>query len=258
MARIRTIKPAFFTSQDVVACSPLARLLFIGLWCEADRSGRLEDKPGQIKMRLLAGDDANVDALLWELHDAKLIRRVECLDGSHAIYISKFSEHQRPHPKEPESLIPDSGRDRSRQNTESREKVVMLPGDFPSSPVGMDKEYGDQEGKGTGTGPRVRAASSAFTSPAEFERLSRSHRYVGARLRVPHVLHREFQTKLGGDDPDGALMAWYADLDAEYELSKAPIPDVFAALRPRFVAWAQQVNANALVAAWVAEGNRGA
>ncbi len=31
MARIRTIKPEFFTSEDVVALSPLARLLFISV-----------------------------------------------------------------------------------------------------------------------------------------------------------------------------------------------------------------------------------
>ena len=45
MARIRTIKPEFFTSEDIVALSPLARLLFIALWCEADREGRLVWKP---------------------------------------------------------------------------------------------------------------------------------------------------------------------------------------------------------------------
>lgn len=32
MARIRTIKPEFWTSEQVMGCAPLARLLFIGLW----------------------------------------------------------------------------------------------------------------------------------------------------------------------------------------------------------------------------------
>ena len=41
MARIRTIKPEFFTSDDICALSPRARLLYVGLWCEADREGRL-------------------------------------------------------------------------------------------------------------------------------------------------------------------------------------------------------------------------
>ena len=39
VARIRTIKPDFFTSEDIVVLTPWARLLYIALWCEADREG---------------------------------------------------------------------------------------------------------------------------------------------------------------------------------------------------------------------------
>ena len=49
MARIRTIKPEFFTSDDICALSPRARLLYIGLWCEADREGRLVWAPRGFK-----------------------------------------------------------------------------------------------------------------------------------------------------------------------------------------------------------------
>jgi hypothetical protein len=40
MARIRTIKPEFFTSEDIVSLTPLARLFYVSLWCEADREAR--------------------------------------------------------------------------------------------------------------------------------------------------------------------------------------------------------------------------
>lgn len=40
MSHIRTIKPQFFTSEDVVELSLGARLLYIATWCEADRSRR--------------------------------------------------------------------------------------------------------------------------------------------------------------------------------------------------------------------------
>lgn len=33
MARARTLKPSFFDSEQVAACSLLARLTFVGLWC---------------------------------------------------------------------------------------------------------------------------------------------------------------------------------------------------------------------------------
>lgn len=56
MARARNIKPSFFTNLELGECSPLARLLFIGLWCIADRKGRLEDKPKQIKIQTIPYD----------------------------------------------------------------------------------------------------------------------------------------------------------------------------------------------------------
>jgi hypothetical protein len=35
VARIRTIAPEFFTSDEIGALAPLLRLAFIGLWCHA-------------------------------------------------------------------------------------------------------------------------------------------------------------------------------------------------------------------------------
>ncbi len=84
-------------------------------------------------------------------------------------------------------------------------------------------------------------------SPLRYEKLKQSFRHVGARLRVPHVLHDELVTKLGGDDPDAALVGWYGELDTEIERTKAPIPDVFMWLRPKFVEWSEK---SAEDAAW--------
>ena len=39
MSRIRTVKPEFWTSEQIIACSPIARLLFIGLWNFCDDNG---------------------------------------------------------------------------------------------------------------------------------------------------------------------------------------------------------------------------
>jgi hypothetical protein len=57
MARIRTIKPEFWTSEQVVACSATARLMFIGLWNYCDDGGRMPYRPTNIKMRIFPGDD---------------------------------------------------------------------------------------------------------------------------------------------------------------------------------------------------------
>ena len=61
MARSRNIKPGFFLNDDLAECEPLARLLFAGLWCIADREGRLEDRPKRIKIEVLPYDNCDVN-----------------------------------------------------------------------------------------------------------------------------------------------------------------------------------------------------
>jgi hypothetical protein len=53
VARSRNIKPGFFLNDELAECEPLARILFAGLWCIADREGRLEDRPKRIKAEVL-------------------------------------------------------------------------------------------------------------------------------------------------------------------------------------------------------------
>ena len=47
--RARNIKPGFFRDEQLMQVPPLGRILFAGLWCLADREGRLPDRPAQIK-----------------------------------------------------------------------------------------------------------------------------------------------------------------------------------------------------------------
>jgi len=95
MARIRSVHPSLFTDEAWVSCSPLARLLYIGLWTDADDQGLFEWKPLQIKMRLLPGDSADVPALLAELIGADLISGLES-GGKKLGAIRYFRKFQRP------------------------------------------------------------------------------------------------------------------------------------------------------------------
>jgi hypothetical protein len=63
MARIRSIKPEFWTSEQVMECSPNARLLFIGLWNFCDDSGRHPLTPRQIKALIFPSDDFTVESI---------------------------------------------------------------------------------------------------------------------------------------------------------------------------------------------------
>ena len=110
MARIRTIKPVFFTSEQVVDLSPMARLLFIATWCEADREGRMTWKPRTFKIRYFPADECDIHALARELIDSGLV----VLYGDGLAYIPSFSRHQHVNPRETRSTLPDPGRAREK------------------------------------------------------------------------------------------------------------------------------------------------
>lgn len=124
MARSRTLKPGFFTNEDLAECSMAARIVYAGLWCIADREGRLEDRPKRIKALVLPHDCLDMNDLLVELESHKFITRYES-DGVKCISINKFRAHQTPHPKEAKSELPPP----------SNVKVVASNGNYTASNV---------------------------------------------------------------------------------------------------------------------------
>lgn len=105
MARARNLKPGFFTNGDLLECQPLARLLFAGLWTEADCRGILEDRPKTIKIKLLPGDNCDVGALLDELQTAGFITRYQ-VGEARCIFVNMFGKHQNPHQNEKPNSLP--------------------------------------------------------------------------------------------------------------------------------------------------------
>ena len=135
MARIRTIKPEFFTSESVLSVSPLARLFFIGLWCESDREGRLKWKPKTLKFRYLPADSVNIEKIAEELIEEGMITIYE-VDGNEYCEIPSFTSHQVINNRERESEIPELDSDASA----TRQPRVKAEG---------RKEGKGKEGKGT-------------------------------------------------------------------------------------------------------------
>ena len=121
MARIRTIKPEFFTSESVLSVSPLARLFFIGLWCEADRDGRLKWKPKTLKFRYLPGDSVNIEKLCSELESEGMIITYS-IDDVDYCEIPGFENHQVINNRERESLIPSRVNDASTTRESGRKE----------------------------------------------------------------------------------------------------------------------------------------
>jgi hypothetical protein len=109
MARIRNIKPEFWTDEDLGRLSRDCRLLFIGLWNQADKAGRLEDRPDRLFARLFPYDrDVNgtvIDGWLQDLANARRINRYD-VNGQSFIEIRGFIRHQYLSKHEPESELP--------------------------------------------------------------------------------------------------------------------------------------------------------
>ena len=100
--RIRTIKPEFWKHDGIAELGYVTRLLFIALWCIADRRGRMEDRPRRIKAECFPYDELDVDSMLSELHAAEFIDRYEA-EGVRVIEVRSFEKHQRLTGKEAET-----------------------------------------------------------------------------------------------------------------------------------------------------------
>ena len=80
MARIRTVKPEFWTSEQVAECSTTTRLLFIGMWNFCDDGGNHPASLKQLKMQIFPSDDisvADIGVMVNELITNELIDKYE-------------------------------------------------------------------------------------------------------------------------------------------------------------------------------------
>ncbi len=96
MSRIRTVKPEFWSSEQVMECSPIARLLFIGLWNFCDDQGRHPYALKQLRALIFPGDDITTDdmaRMFDELSANGLLVRYT-VEGKEYFYITGWS-HQK-------------------------------------------------------------------------------------------------------------------------------------------------------------------
>lgn len=110
MARIRTIKPKFF--QDFRLARDLdrtQRLLYIGLWTEADDDGRFLAHPGRIKGSLFPYDDdiqgPFIESSLKTLSSTGRLR-LYVVDGEPYGQLAKFAKHQKINRPTPSHIPP--------------------------------------------------------------------------------------------------------------------------------------------------------
>ena len=98
MARIRTVKPALFTSKTVSRWPVGVRWTFAGLFTFLDDRGRGHDEPRLIKAEVYPLDDrmtaAKVDQHLATIAEDGTLCRYE-VDGEAFLHLPTWREHQR-------------------------------------------------------------------------------------------------------------------------------------------------------------------
>lgn len=125
VARIRSIKPDFWTDEKIVFLSPWARLLFIGLWNFADDAGRMAYSPMRLKMQIFPNDSIEIHPLIEELNTAKLVTVYQ--NGTQVLQIVNFGKHQKIDTRT-ESRLPPPG------STDS----PQIPPEIPQEGKGVD------------------------------------------------------------------------------------------------------------------------
>jgi hypothetical protein len=101
MARIRSVRPEFWSSERVIACSIPARLLLIGLCNFCDDAGRMPFSLKRIKLQIFGGDDITsetVQEMLDELSSDALgqpLIDIYEVDGRRYLQIADWGRDQR-------------------------------------------------------------------------------------------------------------------------------------------------------------------
>jgi hypothetical protein len=154
MARIRTIKPDFWASDQVTDCSLAARLLFIGIWNFADDAGVIPYKPKTLKAKVFPADDVSLEdirRMVDELLRTALLGIFE-YEGVVYLFVTGWKKHQkidRPsfrYPSPPKNYEP---------NPDQLSLALRRTLDEGHPPEGKGKEGNGMEGKG-GEPPTIR------------------------------------------------------------------------------------------------------
>lgn len=137
MARIRTIKPEFWTDEDMADLSEPACLLAIGLLNYADDEGYFNANPKLIKAAVFPIREPSVPitVLIRELSNCGYLTMFSTQDGKHFGAITNFLKHQVVN-KPKESKI---------------KNLALTPYEYGTDtgqvPVGMDQGSGIRESK---------------------------------------------------------------------------------------------------------------
>jgi hypothetical protein len=114
VARIRSIKPDFFTSETVASLPLSARLTFVGLWTYVDDNGVGLDNEMLINAAIWPLEDDPLETLARTRVDLASLSRIGLVtryedSRKRYLYVTSWDEHQKvDHPRKPRYPRPDA------------------------------------------------------------------------------------------------------------------------------------------------------
>jgi hypothetical protein len=219
MARIRTIKPDFFTSESVSALPYSARLTFIGLWTYADDEFRCVDNPKLIRAAIWPLDDrtlGDIEKDIDELAASGMVVRYRVGDRNY-LHIPGMGTHQRVNRPTGSKLPPpptsgDAVKTHTQLSENSRGTHVTLTEDSP--PEGKGRELGREQGTGNGVTPPV-VELSALPLGKIADNIAEEDKPYHLRNPLTVIQCPEHQNHKIGDCPtcgrERGNRRWYAD-----------------------------------------------
>lgn len=178
MARIRSIKPEFFTSHTLAKVALPARMTFIGLWSHCDDHGRCLDDERLIKASVWPLDDKatpmKVRQWVDELEAVGLIVFYQGERGERLLAVTNWTEHQRvPHPG-PSRFPPPP--------------LMKPPESFMSPPESLSPEQGTGNREvEQGTGNREGFSEEALNLASKYLDPLRSSSPKVFKILTPHI-----------------------------------------------------------------------
>jgi uncharacterized CHY-type Zn-finger protein len=178
MPRIRYLKPEFFSDEDLADLPFETRIFYAGLWCYADREGRLEDRPKYLKAVIFPYDRVDIEKMISTLCQCKnsgdpFIQRYE-VGGKQYIQILTWEKHQHPHHSEnPSSFPPAPPLNKEKDKDKGKGNKLEPSNDLNTVKERLKNRYGEFQ--------------NVFLTDEELTKLNEQFSELGTKERIENL-----------------------------------------------------------------------
>lgn len=211
MAKIRGVKPEFWTDSKIVGLKVPTRLFFIGLWNFCDDQGVFAWNPLELKMKVFPADNFDTTSALRELVVASCVFEFTHGGKKYGL-VSNFEKHQRPDKRFLVTLVEPQELAKIRPLVETTTRPPRDHHDDIEGDIDIDSEV-DSEGEGESSSPSPKAREARFF-PED------SQEYVLSKQLLDGIL--TFNPRLHLPD----LQKWSAEVDKMLRIDKRSVGEI--------------------------------